>query len=164
MKRLELIFVVLLLNSLVLSTPLVFGSSVMWSQTYGGTRETEARAMVQTPDGGYAMAGWTILPDAYHRDFWLVKTDANGIKEWNQTYGGVEDDLAFSLVQTTDGGYALSGYTLSFATDYKNSWLVKVDEQTLIPEFPLWTILPLVLTITLFSVVVKRKLYTVKVS
>jgi hypothetical protein len=79
---------------------------------------------VQTTDGGYALAGFTSSFGADNSDFWLVKTDANGNMEWNQSYGGTNDDWAYALVQTTDGGYALAGWTYSDMTDF---WLVKTD-------------------------------------
>jgi hypothetical protein len=48
-----------------------------WNKTYGGTGENNARSLVQTRDGGYAIAGSTD-PFGTGYDFWLVKTDASG--------------------------------------------------------------------------------------
>jgi hypothetical protein len=101
--------------------------NMMWNQTYGGTDFDGARSVVQTSDGGYALAGRTDSFGAGHYDFWLVKTDANGNMIWNKTYGGAERDLAYSLVQTTDGGFALAGYTESFGAGDYDFWLVKTD-------------------------------------
>jgi hypothetical protein len=56
---------------------------------------------------------------------------------WSQSYGGAEYDSAYSLVETSDGGYALAGYTKSFGAGYEDFWLVKTDEYG-IPEFPSW--------------------------
>lgn len=100
-----------------------------WSQTYGDIGGESAYALVITSDGGYALAGTTDSFGAGSDDFWLVKTDENGNAEWNQTYGGTSSDQASALVQTSDGGYALAGYTLSFglAGNY-DFWLVKTDE------------------------------------
>ena len=47
--------------------------------------------------------------------------------EWSQTYGGVGDDYAYSMVQSGDGGYVLAGYSYSFSDGYSNFWLVKTD-------------------------------------
>jgi len=44
-------------------------------------------------------------------DMLLVKTAANGVLQWKMTYGGVYDDVAKCLLQTSDGGYLLAGYT-----------------------------------------------------
>jgi hypothetical protein len=51
------------------------GGALAWSKTYGGTGWDEAYSVVQTGDGGYALAGYTDSYGAGGADFWLVKTD-----------------------------------------------------------------------------------------
>jgi hypothetical protein len=98
------------------------------NRTYGGAGTNELFSIVQTSDGGFALAGHTDSFGVGGSDFWLVKTDSAGNMQWNQTYGGVGVDVAFSIVQTSDGGYALAGYTISFNTyPSYDFWLVKVD-------------------------------------
>jgi len=100
--------------------------NAQWNKTYGGTgRDGAYGGLVQTADGGYALAGYTNSFGAGSYDFWLVKTDASGTMQWNKTYGGTHEDVAYSLVQTADGGYALAGDTYSFGAGDCNSWLVK---------------------------------------
>ena len=101
--------------------------NVIWSQTYGGPGDTEANAVIQASDGNYAVAGTTDSAGAGGLDFYLMKVNSNGVMIWNQTYGGPGDDTAYSLVQTSDGGYALTGYSYSFSDGYNNFWLVKTD-------------------------------------
>ena len=101
--------------------------NIEWNQTYLGINEFSARSMVQTDDGGYALAGITDSFGGGWTDFLLVKTDSYGNMEWNQTYGGPSDDYAYSMVQTDDGGYALAGTTYSVETIYSDLWLVKTD-------------------------------------
>jgi hypothetical protein len=101
--------------------------TMMWNRTYGGTNNEWAEALVQTTDGGYALAGYTGSPLVYDRDFWLVKTDANGTMMWERTYGGTDYDNAYALIQTSDDGYALAGYTQSFGAGSPDFWLVKTD-------------------------------------
>jgi hypothetical protein len=105
----------------------VGASLELWSQTYGGVSSDAAEALVQTSDGGYALAGYTTSFGAGSYDFWLVKTDANGNVEWNQTYGGAGIEHACALVGTSDGGFALLG-TASFGAGKRDFWLVKTDE------------------------------------
>jgi hypothetical protein len=109
--------------------------NIQWNQTYGGEDMDRPYSLVQTSDGGFALAGETKSFGAGKFDFWLVKTDGAGNMEWNQTYGGAEQDTANSLVQTSDGGYALAGKTYSFGAGNGDFWLVKTDEQG-DPEFP----------------------------
>jgi len=102
-------------------------SSTTWDKLYGGALDDEAAAIVQTGDGGYAIAGTTYSFGGGSADFWLVKVDSSGNMQWNQTYGGPEADCAYSIVQTGDGGYAIAGQTYSFGAGDSDFWLVKVD-------------------------------------
>ena len=99
-----------------------------WNKTYGGANLDESGALVQTSDGGYAIAGSTRSFGAGDWDLWLVKTDPSGGMEWNKTYGGTGGDGANSIIQTSDGGYALSGDTASFGAGSFDFWLVRTDE------------------------------------
>jgi parallel beta-helix repeat protein len=100
---------------------------MQWNKTYGGSGYDGASSVVQTSDGGYALAGYTNSFGAGGFDFWLVKTDSTGGMLWNKTYGGANDDYAYSVVQASDGGYALAGYTKSFGAGGYDFWLVKTD-------------------------------------
>jgi predicted secreted protein len=129
MKRTFRIFLAVLLSvmqlTVVLSLRQVWAEPQGWSKNYGGTDTSEEPyALVQASDGGYAIAGYTATN--YNRDFWLVKTDADGTMLFNKSYGGTSFDTAHALVQTTDGGYALAGDT--YIDGFHQSWLVKTDE------------------------------------
>ena len=80
-----------------------------WNKTYGGSDKDLAHSLVQTSDGGYALAGETWYGES-DIDFWFVKTDAYGNMQWNETYGQTSDEGANSVIQTSDGGYALAGW------------------------------------------------------
>jgi hypothetical protein len=98
----------------------------LWSKTYGGTGNEEASSLVQTTDGGYAITGYTESYGAGNSDFWLVKTDSTGIKQWDKIYSGSGSETAESLVQTRDGGYALAGGSSLVKTDsYGNQQWIK---------------------------------------
>ncbi|XES77040.1 MAG: hypothetical protein ACBZ72_12825 [Candidatus Bathyarchaeia archaeon] len=97
--------------------------------------------MIQTSDDGYAIAGHRYLGDG--SDFLLVKTDEAGTVQWSQTYGGTGNDRAECLIQTNDGGYALSGTTESFGAGFGDFWLTKTAPDPLfgfggfvLPEYP----------------------------
>ncbi len=98
-----------------------------WSQTYGGSGDDEAYSLVQTRDGGYALAGYTNSFGAGSYDFWLIKTNSSGNMQWSQTYGGTGDDEAYSVVQSNDTGYAVAGSTDSYGAGETDAWLVKTD-------------------------------------
>ncbi|MCK4498522.1 hypothetical protein KAU25_04930, partial [Candidatus Bathyarchaeota archaeon] len=103
-----------------------FGNYV-WHRTYGGTDHDYGKTVVQTSDGGYAIAGYTKSFGAGGLDLWLVKTDAWGNHQWNQTYGGTQYDWGMSVVQTSDGGYTVAGYTQSFGAGNTDIWLVRIS-------------------------------------
>ncbi|MFW9991367.1 MAG: hypothetical protein ACFFD4_04845 [Candidatus Odinarchaeota archaeon] len=101
------------------------GQNSYINATYGGSDSEVGISLFQTVDGGYVLAGNTQSFGAGENDLWLVKTDANGDLEWNQTYGGTEYDYLFSGIQTNDGGFALAGYTVE--NEVWTMWLVKTD-------------------------------------
>jgi len=157
--------------------------NVDWSKTYGGSEPDRAYALIETSDGGYALAGYTDSFGVGRHDCWLVKTDMHGNLEWNRTYSeGVARELVEisdggyvfagnnrliktdaygnivwsrtydaetinSVIQTSDGGYALAG------TKHNNFWLAKTDEYGVIPEFPSWTPM-LVMVVALVAMIV----------
>jgi len=105
--------------------------NMQWNKTYGGTGSDAVSSLIQTSDGGYALAGDTNSFDAgWYYDFWLVKTDSDGNMQWNKTYGGGDHDYAYSMIQTSDGGYALAGSTWSFGAGTFDFWLVKLAPST----------------------------------
>ena len=108
----------------------------MWSQTYGGPDKDYVNAMVQTSDGGYALVGYTETSDAYDKAFCLVKTDANGNMEWNRTIRFSAFHRANSLVETSDGGFALAGNTKSFGAGGYDFWLVRTNPIVIPEPFP----------------------------
>jgi parallel beta-helix repeat protein len=97
----------------------------VWNKTYGGTSEDRPYSLTQTFDGGYALVGYTYSFGAGDSDLWFVRTSTDGNARWNQTYGGTSEDYARSMVQTSDGGYALGGSTRSFGAGGVDYWLIK---------------------------------------
>jgi PGF-CTERM protein len=98
----------------------------LWNKTFGGAEPEWAYSVQQTSDDGYIIAGYKRLMDVSGKDFWLVKTDSNGNKQWDLTLGGINDEIAYSVQQTTDGGYILAGVTASYGAGHGDAWLMKL--------------------------------------
>ncbi|UCH90121.1 MAG: hypothetical protein JSV49_05640, partial [Thermoplasmata archaeon] len=101
-----------------------------WNRTYYGDQMDEGYSVDQTDDGGYIIAGYT---NSYGfggtYDVWLIKTNKTGHEKWNQTYGGDQIDYGYSVQQTTDGGYILTGTTKSYGVGGSyDLWLIKTNE------------------------------------
>jgi len=105
--------------------------NMQWNHTYGGPEADVATAMIHTSDGGYAITGKTHSFGAGDSDFWLIKVDSSGSMQWNRTYGQATAEVATSMIQTSDGGYALAGRTYSFGDRIyvPRCWLVKTDAE-----------------------------------
>ena len=119
-----------------------FKGELDWVKNFGGSGNESAQAIIKTDDGGYAILGYTssINGDVSTKteeenDYWFLKFDGNGNLQWNKTYGGSKDDIGQSLSQTKDGGYILTGYSMSSDGDVSNNegfhdnWILKLDAQ-----------------------------------
>lgn len=105
----------------------VGASSLMWSQTYGGTDKEVAYSLVSTYDGGYALLG--IKSDGYYlkdQSAWLIKVDKNGSMEWNRSFANLNWSSHASLVETSDDGFVITSARPAYAQD-KGNRLVKTD-------------------------------------
>ncbi len=101
--------------------------NLQWTKTIGGKKEDMGTSLIQTSDGGYAIAGYTYSFGAGESDLYVVKLDANGNLQWTKTIGGKKEDVGLSLIQTSDGGYAITGTTTSFGAGGKDVYVVKLD-------------------------------------
>ena len=113
--------------------------------TIGGTKNESAQSVVNTPDGGYAVLGYTQSMDGdisnktdTSFDYWLLKFDASGQQQWQKVYGGSDDDRGEDLITTNDGGYAILGSSKSNDGDVSNNsgsndfWVAKLDASGII--------------------------------
>jgi hypothetical protein len=101
--------------------------NLQWTKTIGGPESEEGNSLIQTSDGGYAIAGYTYSFGAGEADVYVVKLDAKGNLQWTKTIGGKKEDVGVSLIQTSDGGYAIAGFTISFGAGEADVYVVKLD-------------------------------------
>ena len=102
--------------------------NMQWDKKFGGWGTERSHAMVATSDGGYAIAGFTDSFGGGYYDYWLIKIDENGNLEWDKTFGGERSEYTYAMIETSDGGYALAGYTNPSDLVPTDIWLVKTDE------------------------------------
>ena len=134
-------FSVLILTFLVLSVAVTTevyaqqstSSQTQWFKTIGIYDEELVNALIPTSDGGYAVAGLAsslALSAAANQSvsyFWLIKLDSSGDIQWSNIYPQAGNDaVAYSVVQTSDGGYALTG-TSFLSSGTVQVWLLKTD-------------------------------------
>ena len=117
---------------------------IEWQNTIGGTGGERLISIAQTNDGGYILGGYSSsnisgdkTEDAINntRDYWVIKLNTSGIIEWQNTIGGNNFDLLFSISQTADGGYITGGYSASNISGDKTEnligerdyWVVKLN-------------------------------------
>jgi hypothetical protein len=98
----------------------------LWTHTYGGDIDDWGYSVQQTSDGGYIVAGHTSSFGAGPYDVYLIKTNSLGDTLWTRTYGGDFIDWGYSVQQTSDGGYIITGYNYSFA-DVTDVYLIKTN-------------------------------------
>jgi len=113
---------------------------IEWQKSYGGTNDEEARSIQQTADGGYIIAGASSSDDGDvsgnhgNSDCWIVKLDDAGGLQWQKSFGGGNEDYAWAIQQTADGGYIVAGGTKSNDDDVSGNhggfdcWIVKLND------------------------------------
>ena len=115
-----------------------YKATMEWNKTFENLapafHDDVGYCVKQTNDGGYIIVGETRDDTPGHKsDVWLIKTDSNGVEEWNQTFGTTYagwshpwNDAGYSVEQTTpDGGYIIVGEKYSGVTDSSDVWLIK---------------------------------------
>jgi hypothetical protein len=120
----------------------------LWDRTYGGVEDDLSMQGQPTPDGGCILMGTTASPaggdvsqagtgPAGDWDYWLIKLDAQGNKQWDRRYGGADGEDGQACILTPDGGYLIGGFSSSGQSGDKSQpsrgdldyWIVKIDAQ-----------------------------------
>jgi hypothetical protein len=101
---------------------------ISWDKTFGDNENNEAFSIIQTKDGGFAVAGFTWSKENKEDDVWIIKLDKYGNKIWDKTFGGSKFDGAYSIIQTQDEGFAVAGWTSSKGNGWIDCWIIKLDK------------------------------------
>jgi hypothetical protein len=113
--------------------------NIQWTQKYSSEAPINYfQSIIQTQDGGYAIAGFGQLVDEGLGWIWFVKTDSAGNMEWNKTISGPLADCPSSVFQTLDGGYVLSDVSYTFDPNHAFFRLIKLDALKRVGIYCLW--------------------------
>ena len=85
--------------------------TMQWDKTYGGSDSYDyAYSIVTTPEGGYAIAGYTESTTSWTYDSLLIKVSSNGTLQWTKTWSSQIDERITALVASNDGSFVLAGF------------------------------------------------------
>jgi hypothetical protein len=117
-----------------------FLQNIDFVKTFGGTKNESAQSITKTSDGGYAILGYTQSMDGdvsnkqnESFNYWILKFDENNTLLWQKNYGGIEDDRGKKIIETTDGGFAVLGFSKSSDGDVSQNagaqdfWIAKLN-------------------------------------
>jgi uncharacterized delta-60 repeat protein len=107
--------------------------NLSWAKTIGGTSYDYGNSIQQTSDGGYVITGYTSSFGAGSYDVFVIKLNSSGNLSWAKTIGGTSDDAGYSIQQTSDGGYVITGRTGSFGAGNYDVFVIKLDSSGNIP-------------------------------
>lgn len=90
--------------------------NIIWQKTFGGTSDDRGQDIITTADGGFLLTGFSRSTDGdvsenfgFH-DYWVIKLNSSGEIEWEKSFGFSGNDRSFGAIQTTDGGYFITGF------------------------------------------------------
>jgi hypothetical protein len=113
--------------SIILFLPVTMNCQNLFLTTYPTVYDKDSREVINTPDGGYIIAGSTNNSNQYDADLYVMKADVHGNFLWGKTYGGAKPEYAYSMVATSDGNYFVVGYSQSFGGGDFDIYLIKID-------------------------------------
>lgn len=111
---------------------------IQWQKYFGGTAFDDATCIQQTLDGGYVVSGFTQsfdgeVSDNHGSDMWVLKLTSNGVLQWQKCLGGTGFECNYNITLTNDGGYIVTGFTMSNNGDVSGNhggrdvWVVKLS-------------------------------------
>lgn len=102
--------------------------NLIWQKNYGGIDWDFANSIDTITGGGFIIAGTTYSYGNGKADGYVIKIDADGNSVWTKTFGGLNDDEFKSVIQLSNGDFALTGYTKSFNDSLGDGWILKIDQ------------------------------------
>jgi hypothetical protein len=152
-KLLSIVFILALASNVNAQSSFV----KIWDKRYGGFEKERVKSLLQSTDRGFLLSGFSMsdssgdkTQNCWHEpsgnyptyDYWVVKTDSSGSKQWDKRFGGESTDILSSVEQTNDGGYILIGGSSSKINGDKSQanwdtslystydfWIVKINAQ-----------------------------------
>ena len=100
---------------------------LLTKKRFGSKNSDEAKSIVAHADGGYVIAGTEYKDKTNKRDIVVYKYNASDEIEWKKYYGGRSADGGEKIILTSDGGYAVVGYTQSFGEGFKDVYILKLN-------------------------------------
>ena len=113
--------------------------NMQWQKTYGGSKKDVPADMIQTPDGGYVIAGYsfsdngTLKHNYGESDAWVFKINTQGKLKWQKNFGGTGYDYAEGIIKNTDGSFTIAAYTSSTDDDVSfnhgtyDCWILNIN-------------------------------------
>jgi hypothetical protein len=98
----------------------------LWSRAYGTSMPDLAYAIIPESDGGCTIAG-SGYPGFNGSDIWFLRLNSNGDTTWTRMYGTGQNDVAYDMRKTSDGGYIVSGQRLSSSPSSGDAWILKLN-------------------------------------
>ena len=102
--------------------------NIQWTKTLSsGAPINYFMSIIEASDGGFALAGFGEPAEDSLGWIWFAKTDSTGNMQWSENVSGPNADCPSRIIQTSDGGYVLSGTSYSFVPDQAFFRLIKMD-------------------------------------
>ena len=101
--------------------------NIKWTKSAGGTNDQFGNSIIQTKSGGYAVTGATNSSGPTGEDVYIVDVDALGNIKCTQSIGGFNDEVGYTIYQTDDGSFVVTGATTPLGEEDENIYVVKID-------------------------------------
>lgn len=101
--------------------------NLQWTRSIGGSSDDVGRDVIQTLTGDYYVVGYTESYGQGFIDVFFIKLSTTGLVTWAKVYGGGSYDFAYTVEQTTDGGFVLGATTDSYGQGNMEAMMIKTD-------------------------------------